>query len=323
MTSTHRRLRSALTSALSCLLVALGFATNSADAANRRLDLQPRRMAAVPAGTVVINQPPQGWTHLILKNHPVLSQAEANKIHSIAADIADMFFGTVLARVDSAETAGGRVYWIRQVAVGLGTSVNGRDTVIDSTNQARLGANLGIIGRTVLSRTEEELARWHVVARSDNLVVLDMPTRLAIGGRHYQCVIRLFISVEPTTGQLATLFTAQQDTSSGRQYIGNTARWLPQNLVNNYTLVVDANEVLAGIPNSAAFAMASLPAGTSLGNVDSIVPILTQRRYTSESFTQLESVIFSAARGTPAPAAQEARQTRRAPLAQTAPHPLQ
>ena len=310
MPSTNFGLRTVLVSAAVCLC----FATVSA-AETRRIDLQARRLARIEPGTVIAESPPEGWTHLILKNLPHLDAAEANKVHSLAAGLADKLFAVVVARVDSAVTPNGRIYWIRQIAIGLGTNIAGRDTIIDTDSQATLGADFGIIARTVLSRSEEELDRWHVVARSDTLAVVDSPTRLAIGGRHYDVIIRLFVTLDGSSGQVSTLFCALQDTQSGRRMIGNSSRWLPPNLVNRYPLKVDANQVLVGVPNSAAFAMGGLPSGVALSQADAFAEILAQPRYAPEAFARLESALATAAVASSTPLANETRRRERPPLA--------
>jgi hypothetical protein len=107
-------------------------------------DVTASPVSLVQPGTVVGNTAPEGWTHLILKSRPRVSSGAVSRLSDTEVRYATFLFMTTLARVKAQE--GPRTtYVLDDVAIGLGTEIDGKDVVLSPDAQARLEANLGFI----------------------------------------------------------------------------------------------------------------------------------------------------------------------------------
>jgi hypothetical protein len=217
-------------------------------------DVTVRPLERIPAGTVIGNDAPTGWTHLLLKSHPRPGAGDVAQVSADHLQLAGLLFTALVAEV---RQEGGR-HRLARVAVGLGTRVGGKDVIITPQTQQSLGANLGLLARMVLARADEKLAGVVSVARSPSLAVFDAPNLMLRGGRHRPMVLRYAVLLEPTTGRLDTLVWLL-DPEEGSS--AEAAEWLPPAKVDEGVLHVDGREFTLGFPNERSFALCRLPAG--------------------------------------------------------------
>ena len=256
-------------------------------------DVEWRQIPRLKPGTIVEKGPPAGWSHLIVKNQPFLNRAEASKIHPIAARLAKSLFSAIVAHVDRDPADPQHRFRLRKFAVGLGTNIDGRDVIISSKTLNQQSDDFGIIYKTVVSRTEDELAQWAQVARSPSMVIMDVPCWMVRSGRHQKVVVRNAVLVNPNDGglvALAWLRTPQE--SQPNRLAPDPMRWLPPNLVYEYPLHVDESQVIAGVPRSTAFAMHELPDGFELQLPQTLRSIAGQSRLTPQIAQQLEAELW-------------------------------
>ena len=256
-------------------------------------DVELRHVPRLKPGTIVEKGPPQGWSHLIIKNQPFLNRAEADKVHPLAARLAKALFSAMVAHVDQDPADPARRFRLRAVAVGLGTNIDGRDVIISSQTLNQQSDEFGFIYKTVVSRTEDELAQWAQVARSPSMVIMDVPCWMVRNGIHQRVSVRNAVLVNPNDGGLVTLVwvVAPQDPRQNRAKV-DPMRWLQPNLVYEYPLHVDESQVIAGVPTSTAFAMHDLPEGFELQVPQALRPIAGQRRLTPQAAQQIESELW-------------------------------
>ena len=220
-------------------------------------DDAPRLVTPAP-GTVVRQGPPTGWTHLVLKSIPKLASGEVQSIPGSGRVTATRFRTTILADVQAARD-GRSGYVLKRIGLGICTPIQGRDTIISSRSVAAQGVALSTIEGIVLERTEQEVGRGRLLARSPTFALLSAPATLLNGGHHRPVVLRYAFLVEPTTGALQTAVWALDAAPEARRPARELV-WLPPSLVYECGMDVQASRVLK-VPVSWSFAMRTLPPG--------------------------------------------------------------
>ena len=223
------------------------------------IDVTGHPVAPIPPGTVIADAAPDGWSHLILKSQPRFSEESAAEVSQATRDMIGLLFTAIVADV---ERKGFRRFVLAKVAAGVGTEVNGQDTIISSESQAELGAELGLIQQMVLSGGEKHVRKMVCVARSSTMAVLDAPNLLCLDEKHTEAVIRYALLVDRRSGRLNTIAWAiKKDNQSNLATMIGPAQWLPGDYVEDCLLHVDHGGYILGIPTSAAFARCQIPQG--------------------------------------------------------------
>lgn len=227
------------------------------------INVTPRPVAIIPPGTVIANRAPEGWSHLIIKSQPRIAAESRKEVPASTARMASLFFTAMLADVKENRQSGGDApYSLSGVALGLGTRIDGRDTIVSSDTHAKLGANLGIIEGQVLAGSERRLQEVRCAARSRTMAVLDAPSLLLRNKRHRSVVFRYALLVDPKSGQLdALVWVLEQDPRSEAWQIAGAMQWLPPDKMDDCGLHVDPDEFTFGVPTSKAFARGEMLRG--------------------------------------------------------------
>jgi hypothetical protein len=245
------------TAALS--IFALGWLANASRSAPE--GAAPRFELMQP-GTVVGKEPPKGWSHLVIKSHPRIRPDDLRLVSPLTAELSSFLFTAFVANVDE-ERAGGQVrYRLGAIAFGVGTSINGRDTIISPATQQRLGANVGLLGGQVLAKVYDGQQNVRLAAFTRTMALVDTPMVMLRGNRHRPIIIRYALLVDANTGRLETLaWLLDRDDRGGYQGPASPIEWLPPNKINDAVLRVDTNEITLGVPSDNAFALVRLPEG--------------------------------------------------------------
>jgi hypothetical protein len=250
----------------------------------------PHRIDLIPPGTVLDKGPPKGWSHLIIKSHPHPGTGDMAKVNESTYQLASFIFTGFVANVRGEQVGGQVQYRLEHVAVGLGTNIKGRDTIISPETQQRLGANLSLLARVVFDKTYQMQQDVMVAVSSNTLAVVDTPAVMLRGNKHRPVILRYTLLVDPKTGHLDTVLWLIDKDDQGR-YVGPSSpiEWLPENKVQEVVLHVDGNEFTLGVPSENAFAASTLPQGKKqIIFPDDLKPIAGQRRLTVEMARQLE-----------------------------------
>lgn len=234
------------------------------------VDLASRPLPLVPPGTKIGDQPPEGWTHLVLHGVPRVAEGDVNEVSSLVARMASLVHLTILARTKRDPFAETVDYTLDEVAIGLAVSVGDQDVVISSATQESLGAGLDFIERSVLSENEAFLVDVRQVARTPTMVVFDAPAIVLRGNEHRDMVHRHAVVVSPEDGKLAS-FVWLLDVAAGARGAAPTYQLaepsielLPEGMHEDRTLHVDADEFIVGVPTKRAFALVGIPRGKKL-----------------------------------------------------------
>ncbi len=230
--------------------------------ADRLPDAQAARMPLIPAGTVISNHAPVGWTHLIDKSHPKMHYGDVNRVPKPVRALSGMFFTAMLARVSPPDGRKNAGYRLDEVAIAMGTRIGSADVVITPETQKRLGANLGLLPRIALERGYERFKTVTVAARTSTMAVIDGPAMMLRDGKHRPVVLRYIVLVHPQTGDLETLLWAiSQDDQGAYEGMISACEWLAPNQVEERLLHVDATEFAFGLITENAMAIVHLCKG--------------------------------------------------------------
>jgi hypothetical protein len=262
-------------------------------------DVTLRRLPQIPPGTVIGTEAPPGWSHLLLKTYSRPGAGDVKKLSPTADRLTRLLFTAIVADVRPQVERGdkgerGKRYKLEKVAVGLGTRIGDKDVIITPDTQQRLGADLGLLARIVLSKAQEKLDDMVVVARSATFLVFDSPSFLAVEGQHKPIVLRYAVLVEEQTGRVNTLVWPV-----GRDADGNygeplgAIQWLPANLTEDCLLHIDGNEFCLGQPTERAFAITSPPKGQKEIPMGDDLKLLAARpRFSSAAAAELEAKLW-------------------------------
>jgi hypothetical protein len=211
-------------------------------------------------GTQVDDQPPQGWTHLVLKSIPRLASGDLNTLPGMATSTATMFRTAVLADVRPVGAGPDRRFVLRRIGLGMCLPVRGHDTVVMRDSVETQGVELGMVARTVLERSEQELRRGRLVARTPSFALFSSPAMMRVGTGHREFLLRYAFLVDPTSGALHTLVWAIAP-EPARRTAARTMVLLTPNLIFDCGLDVLAERILGALPVNWSFAMRGLPSG--------------------------------------------------------------
>jgi hypothetical protein len=225
-------------------------------------DVTRRRVDFIPPGTVIAKEAPRGWSNLVIKSFPRPGAGDVQQLSQQTTQLASFLFTAILADVRQDQATRGH-YRLARLGVGMGANVGGRDLIISPETQSRLGANLGFLGRRVLSEAQDKLRAVILVGRSNTMGIVDAQTVMVRGDRHRHVTLRYALLVDADNGRLDTLlWVIDHDQRGGYSGVGSNMEWLPANKQEDCILHVDANEFNAlGIPSDLAFAMNRLPQG--------------------------------------------------------------
>jgi hypothetical protein len=221
-----------------------------------------KSVSFIPAGTVIGNTPPAGWTHMIAKSRPKMQYGDVALVPKPVQALSGMFFTALIARVSPPDGRDGNGYRLDEAALGMGTRIGATDMIITPETQKRLGANLGLLARVALERGYERLSLVKVAARTDTMAVIDAPIMLLRQGKHRPVMLRYAVLVDPRTGSLEMMMWAiSQDDQGAYEGLISGCEWLSTNVVETRLLHVDASEFTLGLITENALAMVHWPQG--------------------------------------------------------------
>lgn len=264
-------------------------------------DVTLRRLAQIPPGAVIGKKAPKGWSHLILKSYSRPGVGDVKQLSPIADRLTRLLFTAILADVRPlAERGGkgkdGKRYKLAKVAIGLGTRIGGKDTILTPDTQKQLGADLGLLARVVLRKSQEKLGEIAVVARSATFLVFDSPSFLVVGNKHKSIVLRYAILVDERSGRLdALVWPVGRDADGKYSEALGAIQWLPPSLADDCVLHIDGNEFSLGQPTEKAFAITEPPKGRKeIAITEKLKPLAARPRFTSATAAELESKLREA-----------------------------
>ena len=216
----------------------------------------------IPAGTVIDQTAPDGWSHLVLKSLPRVRPSEEANVPAIARSqtirMSRWMFTAIVADVKP-ETRGKETrHHLRAVALGLGTNVNGRDVVITPETASAHGVQLDWITNTILGKGYQTQKLAMIVVRGPTFALIDTPVWFRCGDKNRLIRFRYALLVDGATGKLDVLAWALDPEGS----CGDPeAVLLNPNQIYEAELIPVADGFNAiGIASDSAFGVDRLPA---------------------------------------------------------------
>lgn len=262
-------------------------------------DVSTSPVSLLPPGTVIGETAPEGWTHLILKSRPSVSSGAVSRLSEHEVRYATFLFMTTVARVSARHSSLRTTYVLDDVAIGLGTQIDGKDVVLSPDTHDRLGANLGFIFRMILSGAYQKQKAVRVVARSPTFALLDTPAMMLRHGKHVEVILRYAVLVEPHTGRLDTLVYLIDRADKPEESLG-PIEWLPPDLLIRAPLHIDDREFLLGNPTEKSYGVECIPQGQQhLDIPDDLKHLAGQRSFTEPDAQRLHASLRQLLKSTP------------------------
>lgn len=258
------------------------------------VDVQSRPLPRIAPGTVVGDEPPRGWSHLIVQARPRLGVGDVDSVPRYATQYTSIFLFTALANVRQSPSNGDAPsYYLEKVAIGGAVDLDGK-TVIATSNQT-FGKDLGMIGRRVFQESENAInTEIRQVARTRTMLVFDGKVNYLYHQKHSLMILRHVIVVSPRDGRLTTFaWLLGSDGKGGYALAENTLQLLPPGLREDRVLSVDGDKFTLGIPAEDAFAMVKIPQGTPVKFSPNLAKLAAVRRFDADSAQRLEAELQS------------------------------
>jgi hypothetical protein len=281
---------------MALVLIASRSPTALAESPASEQPFAPHPLARIEPGVQIVDRAPPGWSHLVIKSQPKVTAGDVAKVPDMTVRLVGMFFTAILMKVERQPAVEPPQYRLATAAIGMGTRVRDKDLIVSSETYRSLGANLGLIGGIVLSKSEEQFNHVIEVARSPTMVVADAPTVLARGAQHVQVMLRYAFLADPRDGRCYTLIWILDKDGAGGYRLGNTPLVLMKpNLVTDCEMRVDASKFSFGTPSPDAFAVLRMPPGAVLEWPAGLRTLAAERQFTPGSAYRLEMELWKAA----------------------------
>ncbi len=217
-------------------------------------------LVAIAPGTVVGDQPPRTWSHLVIKCLPRLASGDLETLPRSAFRTATLIRTVILADVGRSAYDPSR-FALRRVGVGLSVPDPSKgDVVVESGRIEESGVKLGMMEKIVLRSAEAELALGRLIASGPTFALYRGPSVLHVGQLHQKVELSYAFLVDGKTGGLRVLVWPEQAGKGGTPAAARLVELRPS-LVFDCPLNVKAERLLGTVPVSWSFAMESLPPG--------------------------------------------------------------
>ena len=259
------------------------------------IDVTPKPIAAIPPGTRVEKTPPRGWTNLIFVSYPRITEEDAKKLPSFAREFPTMMTAAMVANVVSEQVDDRKVFKLQRVAFGVGMAVNKRNTIISSSTQEKLGADLSFMERMTLEKNEEFMnEQVRQVASTPNMTIIDMSQYVLRDGEHRKMTVRFAILVAKASGKLGTLAWPLEHRADGSYRLAHSEmRFLPARMQEDRLVSVDGDRISFGaFPKDDAFALAKFPKGRPVSFTEELKKVAALRVFTRDSVRTLEAQLW-------------------------------
>jgi hypothetical protein len=256
-----------------------------------RVNVERTPVDTIPAGTVIGDSAPEGWTHLIYTSAPVLSEEDLERAPSTASFYAQLFRYVLLAKVSKADDS----FRLAEVAAGFAVDIQGEETIIDSRNTCH--ARLGLFGKRILSENEKAFRKdVQQVAATDTMRLIDDRQMVRQGKEHVKMVIRHAILVDPRTGRLWTFVWLLSDKDGQLAPKEKAMQLLPEGLHEKYRVSVKPDAFgLMGMPSEESFARYGIPQGQAISFTPELEKQAALAEFTPEQVVKLEKALREAA----------------------------
>jgi hypothetical protein len=226
---------------------------------------QPK-LVKLPAGTLIGDKPPTGWSHLVLKSIPRLATGDRDTLPAGSAKTATMFRSVLLVDVKPVNVEE-KEFELAKIGMGICVPVphdESHDVVVTADRLDALGLRLSTVQRAVLDATEAEMAEGRIIGRTPTFALFRSPVTVVAGNEHRKLNIYYAFCVERMTGRLRVAVWTMRPESRALAPPPTMVR-LGTKPVYDCEIDVRVKRIFgAAIPLTWSFAMRSLPPGNAL-----------------------------------------------------------
>jgi hypothetical protein len=248
----------------------------------------------IPAGTRFDQTPPEGWSHIILFVSGRLASGDLSVVSNSVREYSQMFNLVFLANVRQRDD---KTFELEKYGVGFSMKINGLNTVITTDTHKQLGADLGMIGRSVFAANQESLSKIKEVARFTNCALFDAPTMMLYEDDHCLMTVRYLIWVSHATGRITTFvwLLDREGESGAHRVVEPTVQLLPENMREDRVMNVMGDRFTFGIPSKDAFALVRIPQGRPVNITQRLAQVAGAETFDAARFRELLEAIGDAA----------------------------
>ena len=227
------------------------------------VDMAHKPVARLQPGIIIGDEQQSGYSELVTLVLPRLSSGYVDSLPEYAKRYASMFKFTALADVKPVTVNGRTDYLLDRFGIGFSMEINGKLVVVTPDTANKLGANLGMIDRGVLSGNEDCLNDIIQIARTSRMIIFDAKANMLIDDKHEERLLRYFIWASPASGKLGILVWRIRDNGrSGYALDSPSMQLLPAGYREDRQINVSKGGLLSSIPTPDRFAMVQIPQGT-------------------------------------------------------------
>jgi hypothetical protein len=248
-------------------------------------DVTARQPLLLAPGTVVGDGPPPGWSHLVIKSLPRVRPEHHSQVDGLTVRMTAWLFTAFVADVTP-----DKPHRLRDIALGLGTEVNGKHTVLDVPTARQHGVELNWITTEILTKAHEAQSLARIVVHGPTMGLVDTAVWFRCGTTNRLIRLRYALLVDPQTGRLDVLMWALAPPECRDPH---EAVWLNDSQLDPAGLVPDKKQFsLVGIPNAASFGIDRLPAHRAKVSLASeLLPLATRTAFTPDEARDLEAAL--------------------------------
>ena len=252
--------RNAVLLALALVVVPNGLRAGGEDYRAEPGRVRRAELVRIAPGTLVGDQPPRMWSHLVIKSLTRLASGDLGTLPRSAFRTAALIRTVILADVGRSADDPSR-FALRRVGVGLCVpDLSKGDVVVESGRLEESDVKLGMMEKIVLQSAEAELALGRLIARGPAFALYHGPAVLEVEGVHHKVELFYAFLVDEQSGALRVLVWSEEARKGGPAAPARLVELRP-NLVFDCPLNVKAERLLGTVPVSWSFAMESLPPG--------------------------------------------------------------
>jgi len=252
----------------------------------QHIDVKEREIKWIKPGTVINDNNATGWSHLVFAAYPRIG---AGDVEEVSANVKSIAKKLTIACVGQVAGQGGKSpYRLVDWRIGLGTIIDGKNTIISSEQQ--LNANLGFLEGQVLRQTEKDfMSGITQIVRTPTMCVYDCKAILLIDEQPTDMFIRYVILARESDGKLATLTWLFNDTY---QLHSTPMQYLPAGFSEDRVMSVDANKFFLGIPQKGAIAQVKMAGANPIPFTPALKVLAEKKRFQAKEAQQLEAELW-------------------------------
>jgi hypothetical protein len=262
----------------------------------------PEAAGSVPAAKLVHlapgsrlegEEPPAGWSHLVIKSLPRLATGDLDTVSSQAFETAGRVRLAIAADVRPAP-AGQGTFLLHRVGAGLcAPAADGLgDVVVTPTSVDGSKGPWTTKQRLVLAATSLDLARVSLGASTSNFALIRMPVTFLVAGSHRRVSVCYAVLGDPQNGTVRTFAWMENPDAATEPAQPTKLRLLSASLFD-CPIDIQARRLLGTIPVTWSFAVTNLPPGTDLDAPPGLAPLLAATSAPTDSgvATQIQEVL--------------------------------